>query len=209
MILEDLLQAMEAYAELHHVPIIRTSERDTFTRYVREEGAHRVLEVGTAIGYSTLLLARASADDVRITTIEQDEERAGQARRFFQQSPYAEQIDLRVGDASTVLTALTESYDLVFLDAAKGQYVDYLRKIMLLLEPRGMILADNVLFRGYVLGNEPVPRRFRTIVKRLQLYIQLVHEIPGFETEICEEGDGLAVTRWNEKGDSCRKNLSF
>ena len=98
---------------------------------------------------------------------------------------------------------LDGKYDFVFLDAAKGQYVDYLKKLLPLLAPQGVMLADNVLFRGYVLGNVPVPRRFRTIAKRLREYLRLVQMHPGFETEFFEEGDGLAVTRWILEGASC------
>ena len=203
MMLQELFREMESYAEANHVPILRPAERERFSRLARESRARHMLEVGTAIGYSTLLLARESLTDTRITTIEQSEERAECAKAFFKRSPYADRIDLRVGDAGAVLMDLDGKYDFVFLDAAKGQYVDYLKKLLPLLAPQGVMLADNVLFRGYVLGNVPVPRRFRTIAKRLREYLRLVQMHPGFETEFFEEGDGLAVTRWILEGASC------
>ena len=106
---------------------------------------------------------------------------------------------MNVGDAAELLTSAAPQaapYDFVFIDAAKGQYLDYLRKVEPLLADEAVILADNVLFRGYVRSAEKPPRRFRTIVKRLREYIRVVTETPGYATEILENGDGLAVTRY-------------
>lgn len=207
--LQNLFLEMEEFASIRRIPIIRANERDVFCRLIREANAHRILEVGTAIGYSTLLLAKESPKDVHITTVEKNKKRAEQARSFFRKSHYDSQIRLCVGDASSLLTTLDESYDLVFLDAAKGQYVDHLAKVLPHLASSGLILADNVLFRGYVFGNESVPRRFRTIAKRLRKYIKLVQEIPGFETDIIADGDGLAVTRWERKAFHAEETRTF
>lgn len=196
--METLLREMEAYAAEHHVPIINERGRGTFLAEVEKAQPHRVLEIGMAIGYSTLLLAQHSAKDVRITTLELSEERAEIARRYMARSPYADQITIHVGDAGELLTQLagtdSEPYDFVFIDAAKGQYVDYFHKIQPLIGDSAVILADNVLFRGYVRSAVKPPRRYKTIVKRLREYIELV-SAPPFTTEILEHGDGLAVTR--------------
>ena len=193
--MEDLLHEMEAYAARHHVPIINERGRRAFLDIVQQERPHRVLEIGTAIGYSTLLLLQQGAADVTVTTLELSEERAQLAKGFWARAGLLGRVDLRTGNAGDILTELTGPYDFVFIDAAKGQYVDYFHKIQPLLAPRCTILADNVLFRGYVLGPERAPRRYRTIVKRLRAYITLVNHTPGFSTEILERGDGLAVTR--------------
>lgn len=193
--MEDLLHEMEAYAARHHVPIINERGRRAFLDIVQQERPHRVLEIGTAIGYSTLLLLLHGAADVTVTTLELSEERAQLAKGFWARAGLLGHVDLRTGNAGDILTELTGPYDFVFIDAAKGQYVDYFHKIQPLLAPRCTILADNVLFRGYVLGPERAPRRYRTIVKRLRAYITLVNHTPGFSTEILERGDGLAVTR--------------
>ena len=123
------------------------------------------------------------------------EERAALARAFIARSPYADRIELLQGDAGELLTELTGKYDFVFIDAAKGQYVDYFEKIQPLLTEDATIVADNVLFRGYVMGTEKAPRRYRTIVKRLRQYIELTSHAAGYTTEIFARGDGLAVSR--------------
>lgn len=193
--MEDLFREMEIYAEENHVPIIRAAARDVFLQAVKEAAPRRILEIGTAIGYSALLMADALPELESITTLELSEDRAALAQDYIERSPYREKIDILTGDAGKMLNSLEEKYDLVFIDAAKGQYPDYWRKIQPLLTDRATVLADNVLFRGYVFGTEPVPRRFRTIAKRLQEYLALVEETTGFSTEILPDGDGLAVSR--------------
>lgn len=193
--MERLLAEMEQYASDFHVPIIRAEERELFLQIVREACPHHVLEIGTAIGYSTLLLAQNGAPGVRITTLEFNETRAALARGFIARSPYADRITVLTGDAGRLLPSLSGFFDFVFLDAAKGQYPDYFHKMQRILTENAVIAADNVLFRGYVQGKERPPRRFRTMVKRLQEYIRLVSSSPGFVTKIYGDGDGLAVTR--------------
>ena len=194
--MEDLLREMEAFAALHHVPIINERGRQAFLQVVQAARPHRVLEIGTAIGYSSLLMAMHGAEDIDITTLELSDERIKTAQGYIDRSAYAGRIHIMGGDAGEILTSqLTgQKFDFVFIDAAKGQYVDYFNKIQPLLTDNATILADNVLFRGYVQGDVPAPRRFKTIVKRLREYIALVNK-PPFVTEILENGDGLAVTR--------------
>lgn len=191
---QDLLRGMEAYAAENHVPIINENGRKAFLKVIKEKKPHRVLEIGTAIGYSALLLAANGAENVKITTLELSEERAQTARDFIGHSPYRDIIEILQGNAGDILLTLQGPYDFVFIDAAKGQYVDYFHKIQPLLAPKCTIVADNVLFRGYVQGKEKAPRRYRTIVKRLREYIKLTSQAEGFKTEILENGDGLAVT---------------
>lgn len=193
--MEALLREMESYAAEHHVPIINERGRRAFLEVVQQERPHRILEIGTAIGYSTLLLLLYGAEDARVTTLELSEERAQLARSFWARAGASDRVTLLTGNAGELLAKLQGAYDFVFIDAAKGQYVDYFEKIQPLLAPHCTVLADNVLFRGYVLGQEKAPRRYRTIVKRLRAYIELVNHTPGFSTEILEHGDGLAVTR--------------
>lgn len=195
--MEELLQEMEAYAQINHVPIINERGREAFIRIIKENNPHRVLEIGTAIGYSTLLLACYGASDVHITTVEISDERAKIADEYWCKSSYREHIEIIKGDAGEVLCSLKppeEGFDFVFIDAAKGQYLDYFQKIQPFLSSKAVIVADNVLFRGYVLGDEKPPRRYKTIVKRLRAYLDLVKHTPGFRTKILENGDGLSVT---------------
>ena len=195
--MEELLREMEDYAALHHVPIINERGRQAFLQIVQEARPHRVLEIGTAIGYSSLLMAQNGAADIDITTLELSDERIKTAQGYIDRSAYADRIHIMGGDAAENLLKLQltgQKFDFVFIDAAKGQYVDYFHKIQPMLTENAVILADNVLFRGYVKGDVPTPRRFKTIVKRLREYIKLVSQ-PPYVTEILENGDGLAVTR--------------
>ena len=195
--MEELLREMEAFAALHHVPIINERGRQAFLQVVQEAKPHRVLEIGTAIGYSSLLMAQNGAADIDITTLELSDERIKTAQGYIDRSAYADRIHIMGGDAAENLLKLQltgQKFDFVFIDAAKGQYVDYFHKIQPMLADKAVILADNVLFRGYVKGDVPTPRRFKTIVKRLREYIGLVSQ-PPYVTEILENGDGLAVTR--------------
>lgn len=195
--MEELLREMESYAALHHVPIINERGRQAFLQVVQEAKPHRVLEIGTAIGYSSLLMAQNGAADIDITTLELSDERIKTAQGYIDRSAYADRIHIMGGDAAENLLKLQltgQKFDFVFIDAAKGQYVDYFHKIQPMLADKAVILADNVLFRGYVKGDVPMPRRFKTIVKRLREYIELVSQ-PPYVTEILENGDGLAVTR--------------
>lgn len=195
--MDELLREMEGYAALHHVPIINERGRQAFLQVVQEAKPHRVLEIGTAIGYSSLLMAQNGAADIDITTLELSDERIKTAQGYIDRSAYADRIHIMGGDAAENLLKLQmtgQKFDFVFIDAAKGQYVDYFHKIQPMLADKAVILADNVLFRGYVKGDVPTPRRFKTIVKRLREYIELVSQ-PPYVTEILENGDGLAVTR--------------
>lgn len=194
--MKELLQEMEGFAAAQHMPIINERGRGAFIEVVRAAKATRVLEIGTAIGYSTLLIAENSAPGVQITTLELSAERYREAADYIARSPYAAQIEQLQGDAGKLLLELAargDRFDFVFIDAAKGQYVDYFHKIQPMLTDSATILADNVLFRGYVRSAEKPPRRYKTIVKRLRDYIELV-TTPPFVTEILENGDGLAVT---------------
>ena len=142
-------------------------------------------------------MAQNGAADIDITTLELSDERIKTAQGYIDRSAYADRIHIMGGDAAENLLKLQltgQKFDFVFIDAAKGQYVDYFHKIQPMLADKAVILADNVLFRGYVKGDVPTPRRFKTIVKRLREYIELVSQ-PPYVTEILENGDGLAVTR--------------
>ncbi len=198
--LEQLLREMEQYAEDNYVPIIKPQERELFQKLIEKSKAARILEIGTGIGYSTLLLAMFSGKDTGIVTIEQNARRIELAADFIGRSPFSDRITMKTGDAAKVLPNLRDTFDLVFMDASKGQYVDYFRKMQHLLSERAVILADNVLFRGYVLSGEWPPHEIRSMVMHLREYLDIVMNTPGLRTVLHEEGDGLAVT-WKIKDD--------
>ncbi|WP_296898104.1 O-methyltransferase [uncultured Megamonas sp.] len=195
--MEALFKQMEDFAKENKVPIINENGRKVFIDIIKKYKPQRVLEIGTAIGYSALLTIYYGAENAKIISLELDEDRATQAQNFINQSKYKDQIEIILGDAAENIGKLDKNYkfDMVFIDAAKGQYPDYLKKVLPLLADDGIILADNVLFRGYVMSEEKPPRRYKTIVKRLREYIAMVSDTDKFTTEIFENGDGLALTK--------------
>ena len=190
---DDLLREMEMFAREHGTPILTEAARPLFLQIVREAAPRRILELGTAIGYSALLALR-ELPDAEIVTIERDAVIAEAARSFFSRAGVAGRTALLVGEAEKLLPTLSGTFDFVFIDAAKSRYPDFWLGVQPLLAPRAVVAADNVLFRGYVRGKGPIPHRFRTIAMRLREYLTLTSTTPGCSTEIVKCGDGLAVT---------------
>ncbi|MBP2649392.1 MAG: putative O-methyltransferase [Firmicutes bacterium] len=192
--MNELLQRLEVYAVQNHVPIIGKDSVRLLTDAVMAKKPRAVLEIGTAIAYSTLLIAANAAEDAKITTIELDPARAEMARKVINQASRQSSIEVVEGDAAQILPELTGPFDLVFIDAAKGQYLKYLLQVIDKLLPGAVIIADNILFRGMVKGGAVVPRRYRTIVTRLRAYLDFVTTDLRFDTIVHETGDGVAVT---------------
>ena len=196
MEIKEILNEQRSYAVINHVPILRESEVHLFEELIGLYRPQRVLEIGTAIGYSTLLLARHLGPDGTVTSVELDEVRHEMAKYYVEKSPYADRVELCLGDAEAVIDTLSGPFDLVFLDGPKGQYLRQLEALLPKLAPGAVILADNVLFRGYVRGDKEAPRRYKTIVKRLREYLTFVEDRRRFNTTIYPLGDGMSVTIW-------------
>ena len=184
---------MEKYAQQHKVPIIGKDGAGLLAETAAASRPASVLEIGTAIGYSTLIIAENLAPCGVITTIEISPERAGVAKDFFSRSGFADRINLLVGDAAELIPNLPDKFDLVFIDAAKGQYLNYLLKCLDKLLPGAVIIADNVLFRGLVTSGEK-PGRYKTIVSRLRSYLEFVNTDRRFSTVLHPVGDGVAIS---------------
>ncbi len=198
--INDLLAEMEQYAVIHNVPIINREGAQLLQQTTATANPCSILEIGTAIGYSTLLLAANMAGNGKITTIELDEQRLNMAKQFLMRAGILDKIEFIAGNAGEVLSRLHGNFDFVFIDAAKGQYLDYLSKVMDKLSPGAIVIADNVLFRGWVLSSQSAPRRFRTIVKRLNAYLDFVCNDTRFETVVHQIGDGMAISHY--QGDT-------
>ncbi len=190
------LQQLEAEAKLEGVPIVQPEVGQLLLSLVRIKGARRILEVGTATGYSALWMAQGLGNGGTLTTIELDAGRAAQARTHFNQwFGSAGPVTLLEGDAREILPKLKGTYDLVFLDAAKGQYPEFLRQVESLLAPGGVLVADNVLFRGMVAQEDAqIPKRYRTLVRRLQEFLKVLSTETQWETTILPIGDGVLVS---------------
>lgn len=193
MNLNEIFIAMEQYALQNRVPIINKVAGNLLVKTVEEKRPASILEIGTAIGYSALLMGSIMPPESKIVTIEKDKLRAAVAKDYIRQAKMVGRIDIICGDAGVILDKLSGRYDMVFIDAAKGQYLNYLLKIIHKLNPAAVVVADNVLFRGMV-REDRSPRRYRTIVKRLREYLDFVTTDPRFVTSIREVGDGLAIS---------------
>ncbi|SFL81495.1 Predicted O-methyltransferase YrrM [Pelosinus propionicus DSM 13327] len=190
----NLFKEIEDYAAEYNVPIINKKSSNRLIEIVKQNKPKSILEIGTAIGYSALLMAHYMPLDSKIITIEQDAARIDIAYDYIARAGKSEQIQLLDGDASTILLQLEGTFDMVFIDAAKAQYLDYLCKIIDKLAIGAVVIADNVLFRGMVLSDDPPLRRYKTIVKRLKEYLQFVNTDPRFSTTLHFEGDGVAIS---------------
>ena len=190
-----LLDAVEEEALAGQIPIIR-KEMQTFLKWVLAvQRPSRILEVGTAVGFSALLMAEYNPVPCRITTIENYEERILAARENFVRAGRDEQITLLAGDAADILKELEGPFDLIFMDAAKGQYLHFLDDAVRLLAPGGILVSDNVLQDGDIIESRfAVTRRNRTIHKRMREYLYRLTHDAGLITSVLPLGDGAAVT---------------
>ncbi|EJX03458.1 O-methyltransferase family protein [gut metagenome] len=155
----------------------------------------RILEVGTAVGFSTLLMCEYGRPEAKITTIENYEKRIPLAKENFKKAGRESQITLLEGDAGTILKELTGPYDLIFMDAAKGQYLHWLPEVLRLMEPGSVLVSDNVLQEGDLIESHYlVERRNRTIYKRMREYLYELKHHPCLETAVIPLGDGVTVS---------------
>lgn len=190
---EQEFEILKKDALENHIPIIMDDTLEKIKEILSIEKPERILEIGTAVGYSATCFARYSENTI-IDTIELDEERAKQAIENVKKIGVDKNINIMIGNAVEILPTLSEEYDIVFIDAAKSKYSIFLEEGIRLIKNGGLILADNVLYKGYVMSDYNKHKQ-RTAVRHLREYIKEVTENPNLETEILEIGDGLAITR--------------
>ena len=176
-----------------HIPIIMDDTLLEIEKRMKEIQPNRILEIGTAVGYSAICFSDFLSENGKIDTIERDIERANEAKENIKQMELEDKINIIVGDAVEILPTLNEKYDMVFIDAAKGKYPFFLKESLRLLSDKGIIFADKILYKGYVMSDYNKHKQ-RTAVRNLREYIQEVTQNPNLETEILEVGDGLAVS---------------
>ncbi|EDL63330.1 O-methyltransferase [Bacillus sp. SG-1] len=192
----DLLKEMETFAEKENVPIMELAGIETLLQLLRIQKPKRILEIGTAIGYSGLRMAEA-LPDTEIVTIERDEARYQQALNFVGRSPQKDQLDIIFGDALEKVPEVEGKgpFDALFIDAAKGQYQKFFDLYAPLLTDEGVVYSDNVLFKGMVAEEEVENKRIRQMVKKLKSYNDWLMNHPEYNTVIIPVGDGIAVSR--------------
>ena len=191
------LDALERYAIETNVPIIRPQMQSLLRLLITWGRPMQILEVGTAIGFSALLMSAYAPEGCHITTIEKYEKRIPLARENFEKAGKSDCITLLEGDAAKILASLKEdgAYDLIFMDAAKGQYIHFLPDVLRLLAPGGILLSDNVLQDGEIIESRfAVTRRNRTIHSRMREYLYELKHHPELETVILPVGDGVTVS---------------
>lgn len=193
---EPLFIEMENYAKENKVPIMELAGIETLLQLLRIQDSKRILEVGTAIGYSALRMAEA-LPNASIVTIERDLERIQSAEEYMSRSKYGEQILLIKGDALEVeeLVSGQAPFDAIFVDAAKGQYKKFFEIYSKYLSDDGMIITDNVLFKGLVTEAEIESKRIRNLVKKIDGFNQWLMNHPDFHTVILPVGDGIAISK--------------
>ncbi len=198
MINLEEFKIMKKKALENHIPIIMDDTLEKIKEILKEKNPQRILEIGTAVGYSATCFAMYTSENCIIDTIELDEQRAKEAIQNVKKIGVDKKINIMIGNAVDILPTLKNEYDLVFIDAAKSKYSIFLEEGLRLIKNGGIILADNILYKGYVMSDYNKHKQ-RTAVRHLREYIKEVTENPNLETEILEIGDGLAVTKVKNK----------
>lgn len=189
----ELLKIKEKALE-EHIPIIMDDTLETIEKYIGNSKINKILEIGTAVGYSAICFTQFLSENGKIDTIEREKDRVEEAKENIKKAEVQEYIQIYEGDAVEILPNLNDKYDMIFIDAAKGKYPFFLQQSLRLLNSDGIIFADNILYKGYVMSDYNKHKQ-RTAVRNLREYIKEVSENPNLETEILEVGDGLAVSK--------------
>ena len=188
------LEKIKQKALENHIPIILDDTLEIIEKELKENPPKRILEISAAVGYSAMCFSEFLAENGVIDTIERDEERIQEAKENFKNVGVENKINLYEGDAVEILPTLNEKYDMVFIDAAKGKYPFFLKESLRMIKDNGVIFADNILYKGYVMSDYNKHKQ-RTAVRNLREYIKEVSENPNLETKILEVGDGLAISK--------------
>lgn len=191
---EEELKTVKEKALENHIPILMDDTLEEIEKILKVEKPKRILEVGTAVGYSASMFAKYTEDECIIDTIEIDEERAKEALENTKKIGVSNRINIMVGNAVEILPTLNNEYDIIFIDAAKGKYPIFLKEGLRMIKNNGLILADNILYKGYVMSDYNEHKQ-RTAVRHLREYIKEITENEICDSKILEVGDGLAITR--------------
>lgn len=188
----SVLEEMEEYAAKNNIPIMMKDGIEFLTKYIEDHHIKNILEIGTAIGYSSIKMALVSSD-IHVTTIERDESRYEEAIKNIKKANLEEQIHVILKDALDV--ELKDTYDLIFIDAAKAQYIKFFEKYKIYLNKNGVIVSDNLNFHGLVHSKETIEsRNVRGLVRKLNNYIVFLQNNLEFETTFYELGDGVSIS---------------
>ena len=189
------LDEIEQFSIETNVPIVRKEMQSLMKFLLAQKKPRNILEVGCAIGFSAILMAENTSLETHITTIEKYEKRIPVAKENFAKFGLGDRVTLLEGDATEILQGLEGSFDFIFMDAAKGQYINFYPEVMRLLAPGGILLSDNVMQDGDILESKfAVERRNRTIYKRMRDYLYELTHNPQLVTVILPVGDGVTIS---------------
>lgn len=188
-------QELHDYARKNWVPILRDKSADFLCKIIKDEQPKKILEIGTCLGYSgTLILENSSGV---LTTIEKDEKKCQEAVKNFEQAGLSSRVEVINGDAGEVIKDLLkdgQKYDFIFLDGPKGQYITYLPILKQLLNKKGILMADDIYYHGWVKGNDYPKHKHRTIILRLREFIEKITTDEDFDTILLDLEDGISVS---------------
>ena len=190
------LEKIKQKALEEHIPIIMDDTLEIMGEYLTKSKPKKMLEIGTAVGYSAICFTKFLAENGHIDTIEREQERVKEAKENIKRVGVQDKIHIYEGDAVEILPTLNEKYDAIFIDAAKGKYPFFLKESLRMIQPDGIIFADNILYKGYVMSDYNKHKQ-RTAVRNLREYIANITNDTNLETEILEVGDGLAISKVN------------
>ena len=192
------LEKIKNKAQEEHIPIIMDDTLEVIEKYLKENKPKKMLEIGTAVGYSAICFTEFLSEDGIIDTIEREHIRVEEAKENIKKMGLEDKINILEGDAVEILPTLDGKYDAIFIDAAKGKYPFFLKESLRMLSSDGIIFADNILYKGYVLSDYNKHKQ-RTAVRNLREYIKETTENENLDTKILEVGDGLAITKFAKK----------
>lgn len=192
------LSEIEKYAIFNHIPIIKPEVASFLSLIIKTKQPKSILEIGSAIGYSTIIMAK-SYDKAHIVTVERDMDRVQLARENFDKVMVSDRVEIICGEGQDVLPNLNNKYDLIFVDASKGHYKEFYEEAMRLLDVNGIFICDNILYKGHVVNEVNVKHKRRTIVYRMREFIEILKNNCNLTTAILPLGDGLSVSIKEEK----------
>ena len=188
---------MEAYAKENKVPIMLPDGIDYLCNYIKEHSIKNILEIGSAIGYSAIKMCLVDSN-IKVTTIERDEIRYNEAIKNIKEANMQDRINIIHNDAFNV--GIKGKYDLIFIDAAKAQYIKFFEKFKVNLNDSGTIITDNLKFHGYVGKSEKIEsKNLKGLVQKIEGYIDFLHNNEEFDTKFYDIGDGLSVSTWKNE----------
>ena len=191
---KGVLKELEKYAKDYHVPIVQPEVAQLILVLAKTVQPMSILEVGTAIGYSAILLSQTLKPNGKIISIERYDKMIEQAKQNIEKAGLEDTIQVVPGEAEEILAQLEGQFDYIFIDAAKGKYSAFLPHCLRLLRTGGLLISDNVLYQGMIASDKLVVRRKKTIVTRMRQYLHTISHHPQLESSIIPIGDGVAVS---------------